>query len=120
VVGEFSECFCLGNANANGKVRTLQNRSADLFAKVSQIPAVPNTRQVTKSFIDTVNFDARTHFLQRCHYPVRHVCVQLVVTAEANNPSAPEKLLLLEKWLPHGDSSRLGLGAARDYAAVVI
>ena len=90
MVGEFSESFCLSNANANGEVSTLQNRSTDLFAELRQVPAVANTCQVAKSFIDTVNFDAGAHFLKRRHYPVRHVCVQLVVAAEANNPSAPK------------------------------
>jgi ferritin-like metal-binding protein YciE len=58
VVCQLSECFCLRDANPDSQVRTLQNRSADLFAELRQVPAVANACQVAKSFIDTVNFDA--------------------------------------------------------------
>jgi hypothetical protein len=81
-------------------MRTLQNRSADLFAELCQVRAVANASQVAKSFVDTVNFDAWAHFLKRRHYPVRHISVQLVVAAEANNASATEKLLCLKNGSP--------------------
>jgi hypothetical protein len=58
VVGQLSQCFGLGNANPDRQMRTLQNRSADLFAELRQVPAVANASQVAKSFVNTVNFDA--------------------------------------------------------------
>jgi hypothetical protein len=90
VVCQLSECFRLRYANPDSQVRTLQNRSADLFAELRQVPAVANTSQVAKSLVNAVNFDAGAHFLKRCHHPVGHISIELVITAEANNASAPE------------------------------
>lgn len=110
----------LGYANADLQVRTLQNRFADLLAKISQVPAITNPGEITKGLINGIYFDARAYFFQRGHYPAGHVSVKFVVTAEANHAGAPEQVFLLKVWRPHGNASGFGLCAARYHATVVI
>ena len=90
MVCQLSECFSLRYTNTDCQVRALQNRRTDLFAELRKFPAVANTSKIAKSLVNAVNFDAGAHFLQRCHHPVGHVSIELVITAEANNTRAPE------------------------------
>lgn len=75
---------------ADGQAGIPAHRIFQLVTELLEHPAVTHACEVAKSFVDAVNFYAGAHFLKRRHYPVRHVCVQLVVAAEANNPSAPK------------------------------
>ncbi len=73
-----------------------------------------------KSLINAVNFYPRHHLLECGHYPVRHISVKLVITAEANNTGSPEAFFLFEVWLTWCDTELLRLGATRDNAAIIV
>ncbi|KFR50311.1 hypothetical protein GU47_20490 [Salmonella enterica subsp. enterica serovar Bareilly str. CFSAN001105] len=120
MVSQLGKGFRLGNAYTDSQVRALQDRRSYLAPEICQIPAVSYSRQITKSLINAVNFYPRHHLLECGHYPVRHISVKLVITAEASNTGSPEAFFLFEVWLTWCDTELLRLGATRDNAAIIV
>lgn len=120
MISQLGKGFRLGNAYTDSQVRALQDRRSYLVPEICQIPAVSYSRQITKSLINAVNFYPRRHLLECGHYPVRHISVKLVITAEANNTGSPEAFFLFEEWLTWCDTELFRLSATRDNAAIIV
>lgn len=119
MIGQLRRGFSLGYADADREVRPAQNRLANFPAKLGKVATIPNSCQVAKCLINTVNFAAWREFLQRCHHSVGHIGIKLIVAAKRDNTVPAKHVLLLEIRLAHFDEG-LRLLRAGDHTAVVV
>lgn len=119
MIGQLCQGFSLGYADADREVRPAQNRLANFSAKIGKIATVTNTSKIAKSLINAVNFAPWGEFLQRCHHPVGHIGIKLIVATKRDNTVPAKHVLLLEIRLAHFDEG-LRLLRTGDHTAVIV
>ena len=119
IVGQLGEGLGGADPNPYREAGPLPHSLPDLLPIGCQVPG-KRLRQRHKRFIDGVDLKLRGHGLQGAHHPARHIAVERVVGAECHTATRLELLADLEVGPGHLDTHRLGFGAARHHASIVV
>src|SRR5690606_29130649 len=100
-----------------GDAHPAQHALADPGADLA--PRAGQPGQVQEAFVDGIDFLGRGELADDAHHPVAHVAIQGEVGGNGNQAPGLQ-VADAEPGSAHGDAHGLGLGRARDGAAVVV